>query len=237
MVICLGVAKLPRFGFSVSGDVVETVERSKGGISAVLADGQGNGPAARKVAAMVATRAVGLISEGARDGAVARAVHDILFAAKEGKVSCELIIVSADLSTRTVVVSRNSEVPVFVGCCGDSQRFSVVSGNSGPIGTAAGRRPQITEFPIEPGLVVVAVSDGVSNAGLAFGNKLDERDVMEAIYGGNPAQPLQLAEELLQVAVKLDAGRPRDDMSVVVLGISPEEDTHSVRRLAMRVPV
>lgn len=238
MLISLGVAKLPKFGLSVSGDVVETIERSKGGISAVLADGQGNGPAARKIAAMVATRAVGLISEGARDGAVARAVHDILFAAKEGRVSCELTIVSADLSSRTVVVSRNTEAPVYVGFYGDWERFTVVSGNSAPIGTAAGRRPHISEFPIEPGLIVVAVSDGVVNAGLGLGRKLEERDVRELLMRSRgPGEAPELAEELLMTAVRLDSGRPRDDMSVVVLGISSEEDVHSVRRMAIRIPI
>lgn len=227
---------MPKYGLSVSGDVVEAVERSKGGITAILADGQGHGQAARKIASLVVSRAAALICEGARDGAVARAAHDILFAAKEGKVSCELVLISADLDTRTIVISRNTAVPVYVRPSSESKELREVNEPSYPLGTERGRRPQITELPLRPGLVALATSDGVHDAGLSSNTRFGLEHVRQFILGDAPIRPSELAEQILLRAVSLDKGRPRDDMSVVVLAVSAEEDEHMIRRLSMRIP-
>ena len=71
----------------------------------------------RDVPAHRAHGAVGFLldlGDGARDGAVARAVHDYLYAMKDRKVSCTLTVISADLETETVVISRNSNCPTIV---------------------------------------------------------------------------------------------------------------------------
>ncbi len=107
MWIGTAVRKTARSGMSTSGDSVDVVERPRGGLSVVMADGQGSGPAAKRISNMVVSRAAGLIAEGARDGAVARAVHDSLYALRGGKIVCTLTILSVDLNTRTFVIARN----------------------------------------------------------------------------------------------------------------------------------
>jgi len=75
----VAVAKVPRYGELESGDTLETIERPGGGFSFVLVDGQGSGRSAKTLSHLVATRAITLLKDGARDGAVARAVHDYLY--------------------------------------------------------------------------------------------------------------------------------------------------------------
>ena len=77
MEIKVGMAKTTKYAVSHSGDSAEVAERAQGGISAILADGQGSGKSAKNTSTLVVNKAVTLITDGARDGAVARAVHDL----------------------------------------------------------------------------------------------------------------------------------------------------------------
>jgi hypothetical protein len=92
MEIQIAVAKINKYAVSESGDTLEVVERPTGGISVVLADGQTSGRGAKAVSQLVVRKVIGLIAEGVRDGAAARAASDALFADKSGKVTCTLNI-------------------------------------------------------------------------------------------------------------------------------------------------
>ncbi|HRA64774.1 MAG TPA: hypothetical protein PL187_02065, partial [Caldilinea sp.] len=102
----VAVAKVGKYASAESGDTVEIVERPHGGFSIVVADGQRSGKSAKAISNLVARKVISLIAEGVRDGAVARAAHDYLRTQRSGQVSCELTIVSVDMATRTLVLSR-----------------------------------------------------------------------------------------------------------------------------------
>ena len=107
MKVEIAVAKVGKWATSESGDTLEVIERPRGGLSAVLVDGQRSGRAAKAISNLVARKAINELAEGVRDGAAARAAHDYLHVYKGGKVSATLNIVSVDLETETVVLSRN----------------------------------------------------------------------------------------------------------------------------------
>ena len=85
--ITLAIAKTNKYASRESGDTAELIERPGGGFSVVTVDGQGSGGAAKTLSLLITAKAVSLLKEGVRDGAVARAVHDYLFAYRHGKVS------------------------------------------------------------------------------------------------------------------------------------------------------
>ena len=92
--IDVAVAKVGRHTAAESGDTLEMIERPGGGFSFVLVDGQGSGQAAKAISSLLSARAVGLIKDGVRDGAVARAIHDQLFAYRHGQVSATLTLLT-----------------------------------------------------------------------------------------------------------------------------------------------
>src|SRR5512142_1649486 len=108
MEIQIAVAKTNKYAVSESGDTLEVVERPHGGMSVVLADGQTSGRGAKTVSTMVVRKVIGLLAEGVRDGAAARAASDALFTDKKGKVISTLNIASVDLHTDTIVLTRNN---------------------------------------------------------------------------------------------------------------------------------
>lgn len=233
MEIQIAVAKINKYAVSESGDTLEVVERPTGGLSVVLADGQTSGRGAKAVSMMVVRKVIGLIAEGVRDGAAARAASDALFADKAGKVTCTLNIASADLHSKTIVLTRNNPAPMFI-CRGEE--IEAHNEESISLGTSRNVRPLITELEIESGLIIVIFSDGISHAGERRGQPMDVRHTLRSVLEDQDPSPQQLADTLLAQAIRLDDGRPADDISVLALKVS-HRNGDDVRRMSVRLPI
>jgi len=234
MEIQVGVAKVNKYATRESGDTLEMIERPHGGLSFVLADGQGSGRAAKAVSQMVARKAVSLLAEGVRDGAAARAAHDYLYTLRQGKVSADLSIVSLDLVSRTIVISRNSGCPILIA---DAVGIHALDEPSWPIGLYARTKPVIREIPIAPGTHVVVFTDGVLESGRRYGHPIDPVALLQEALDREPIQAQAVADYLLTAAIQGDRGRPEDDMSVLVISVLPGEVADGIRRMAVRFPV
>jgi serine phosphatase RsbU (regulator of sigma subunit) len=233
MEIQIAVAKTNKYAVSESGDTLEVVERPNGGVSVVLADGQTSGRGAKDISMMVVRRVISLLAEGVRDGAAARAASDYLFSERDGKVSACLNILSADLQTGTLVITRNNPTPIFVA---HDERIECLTAESTPIGTNRNARPAITEISLQPGLTVVMYTDGLDHAGDRYGQKLDVCMLLESFLEDQEPRAQEVADALLGQAIHLDQNRPNDDMSVVVLCVLPRE-SDQIRRMYVRLPV
>ncbi len=233
MEVQIAVAKVNKYGVSESGDTLEVVERPNGGLSVVLADGQTSGRGAKAVSQMVVRKVIGLLAEGVRDGAAARAASDALYTDKGGKVSCTLNIASVDLHTNTLVLTRNNPAPMAI--CRNGQ-VDCISTESAPLGTARDTRPIITEMDIEPGLTIVIYTDGLVHAGKRRGVPMEVCTVIQSMLDEQDPGPQAIVDELLAHAVGLDEGRPVDDISVVALKVTPRIGDHA-RRMTVRLPI
>lgn len=233
MEVQIAVAKINKYASSESGDTLEVVERPNGGLSVVLADGQTSGRGAKAVSQMVVRKVIGLLADGVRDGAAARAASDALYTEKKGKVSCTLNIASVDLHTDTLVLTRNNPAPMIV-CRGEE--LEEITAESGPLGVSRDVRPAITEFAIEPGLTIIIYTDGVTHAGERRGQAMDACTVVQAMLDEQDPSPQAIADSLLAHAIRLDEERPADDISVVVLKVTPRTGDE-VRRMTVRLPI
>lgn len=233
MEVQIAAAKINKYASSESGDTLEVVERPNGGLSVVLADGQTSGRGAKAVSMMVVRKVIGLLAEGVRDGAAARAASDALFTDKYGKVSCTLNIASIDLQSGTLVISRNNPAPVFI--CRES-RVDCMDVDSSPLGIRRDIRPVITELELQPGLIIVMYTDGLSHAGKRRGQPMDVSSAIQAMLEDQDPTSQELADSLLAHAVNLDDDRPADDVSVVVLKVRAFTGD-SVRRMSVRLPI
>lgn len=231
--IQIAVAKTHKYATRESGDTVELVERPAGGLSVVLVDGQGHGQAAKNLSLLVSAKAVALLKDGARDGAVARVVHDYLHTFRQGRVSSTLEILSVDLVSKTVVSSRNSATPLLLGRGGT---YEIVPSASSSIGIRRHMKPTIDQFDAEPGLRVALFSDGIIHAGERYRQPFDPLAFATAqLCGALSAR--ELADALLAEALAADQGRPEDDMTVVALTLSPRGQYPPVRRMEVVVPL
>jgi hypothetical protein len=182
---------------------------------------------------LVVRKVISLLAEGVRDGAAARAASDYLFTEKSGKVSACLNIFSVDLNTKTLVITRNNPEPVFIAI---GETVDALSQVSQSIGTSRNIRPSISEVGIQRGLTAVMYTDGLTTAGGRKGTSLDICTTLEALLEDQQPTPQYLADSLLNQALKLDDGRPMDDISVVVLRVV-QNAGDQVRRMLVRLPV
>lgn len=233
MEINIAVAKTNKYSVSESGDTLEIVERPNGGVSVVLADGQTSGKGAKVISTMVVRKVISLLAEGVRDGAAARAASDTLFTERKGKVTACLDILSTDLQTNTIVISRNNPTPLFVA---RQDRVECIGGDSQPIGTSRNIKPVITEIPLENGITVAIYTDGIHNAGDRYGQNFDICTLLRAMLEDEDPSAQEMADMILNQAIRLDQNRPNDDMSVMVMRVGPDGDDQ-IRRMTVRLPV
>jgi serine phosphatase RsbU (regulator of sigma subunit) len=227
------VAKVGKYATSESGDSLEMIERPTGGLSFVLSDGQTSGKSAKAVSNVVTRKAISLLADGVRDGPAARAASDYLYTYRSGKVLATLNILSVDLQSQTLVITRNNPVPVILIHSGT---VHALAEPSEPVGTRRGIRPSITEVPLAPGLAAIVYTDGLTHAGDRVGTPMDVLEEVRRLAEQRPVDPDDWADRLLQRAVDLDQGRPADDISIVIMAIL-QRAGDDARRLSVRMPL
>lgn len=235
LLVDLAIAKTTKYARRDGGDTAEVIERPGGGLTAVLVDGQGSGRAAKLLSQAVAGKVMTLIKEGVRDGAAARSAHDYLYQYRGGQVSATLDIVSVDLASQTIVLSRNSHCPSLLD---DSEGIRLIPSVAGAIGPHRHTRPAIQELPLVTGTRLIVFSDGILQAGQRAGRPLDLPAFLSApALAGASASPL--ADALLAAALAADDGRPQDDMTIVALTIQAGSDDQRplIQRLAVSWPL
>ena len=233
MEVQIAVAKVNKYATSESGDTVEVIERPNGGLSVVMADGQTSGRGAKWISTLAVRKVISLLSEGVRDGAAARAASDYLFTERKGKVSATLNILSVDLQTSTLVITRNNPAPVLLAC---DDQVTNLSEESIPIGLYRDTRPLINELPMDMGLTAVAYTDGLVHAGSRSGDYMDVATCLQALLDEGDPSPQVIADTLLEHALKLDQDRPVDDISIIALRVVARIGDMA-RRMVVRLPL
>jgi serine phosphatase RsbU (regulator of sigma subunit) len=233
MEIQLAIAKIKQHNSTESGDTVEVVERPSGGMSVVLADTQSSGHEAKLISSMVVRKVIGLLAEGVRDSAAASAASDYLYTERNGKITATLNILSIDLQTNTIVLSRNNPTPIFLA---HGETIDCISAESLPVGSSRNVRPVICEFALRQSLTVVIFTNGLARAGEGLKKPLDIRTTLEALLEEECPDAQYIADSLLAQAIRLDQERPQHDMSVVVMRVMPNKGDIT-RRMLVRLPI
>ena len=230
----VAVQKTRKYATNESGDTVEIVERPNGGISVVMADGQRSGRSAKTISNIVVRKAISLIAEGVRDGAVARATHDYLRTHRGGKVSAELTIISVDLNTQTVVISRNARCPILLR---RQDQLTWLDDDSDAIGIYSNTKPNIDQIDIESGITIVGFTDGVWSSGGRIDARIDVPQILLASDPTSSGNADDVAEAVLKTAIQRDSGRPRDDATTVVIQIVEKDEPKQIRTISIRFPI
>jgi len=234
----VAVAKVAKYATRESGDTVEMVERPHGGLSFVVVDGQRSGRSAKAISNLVARKAIALLAEGVRDGAAARAAHDYLYTQRSGKVQATLNIVSVDMVSQSIVLSRNSHCPTLVIT---DEGLRTLDEPWQPVGIYRGTKPLVVELPLQAPTTVVIFTDGLLDAGQRYGETFDIPTAVRSLCDERGCAAQSLADQLLARALELDRGRPGDDITILALTVrayQPQEPFGvDVRRLVLSFPL
>lgn len=233
MHLSVSVSKVNKWASRESGDTFEMIERPHGGVSFVLADGQSSGEAAKAISIRVVRKVISELSDGVRDGAAARAANDMLFNLRRGKVSATLTILSVELDSRSLIITRCGNSPVYIRP--PSGEVSLLETDAPALGFYRNTRPSVDHLYLEPGLLAIACTDGIIHAGSRSKSMIDVPSLVEELWQVEPSATA-IAEGLLEEALTLDNDRPSDDTSVVVLHVQSGVAS-GPRRMTVDIPV
>ena len=220
MEIKIGIAGITKSGAEYCGDSHSLVER-RGGMTLILSDGHGNTAAAQQTSRWVTQRARTLVLEGKENDAIARAVHDELYEMKDRKVACALTIFGVDAESESVAIGRSGQTPVYVWT---EEYETVYDDEATSLGMSRNVNPQTYDLPLVQGMILIAVSEGVRMAGKKRGGAhFEEEKLWEMLRGNSAGDAEFIAKNILEYALALDQEQPSEDMTVAVLGVSPDK--------------
>ena len=226
------ISKVDRYSSAEQGDKVEVIERPRGGLSIIMAEGKLCGRRSRSIAMKAVHSILNLIASGLHDGAASRTVLTNINAEHKGKAQVSLSIISCDLESHSIVITKNNPTPVITVFEGivDYLRFEE------KINSDLSVEPSVYQFEIQEGRDFILVSDGVLQAGTQYEQPLDLRISVESLFEDDEPSVQEVADAILTQAVNQDLGRPRDDMTVTVLRISPAPP-NNIRRECVHFPI
>ena len=106
------------------------------------------------------------------------------------------------------------------------------------VGTHRNTKPVINEFPVKIGTIIVVFTDGLRHAGSLSGSgNYDPYVATKRMLDDGTTDAQFIADTLLDEAVVMDSGRPRDDISVLVISVKGNESKNLVRRLQGSIPI
>jgi serine phosphatase RsbU (regulator of sigma subunit) len=230
VLIDIGITKTNKYASRESGDTVEVIERPGGGITIILADGQGSGRAAKTLSQIAVGRAAAMIKDGVRDRATAAGVSDHLLAYRHGQVSASLAMLSFDLRSREISAVRFGDGALWTR---DGQGRLETQPDGPAAGLYPGAEPGCVEWPLEAGWMAVLCTDGILASGKRAGlEMLDLRSALERMGLASSAQ--DAADSLLAEALERDGHRASDDMTVVVARLLADDSEPVIRRMSVR---
>lgn len=226
------ISKTARYSSVSQGDKVEIIERPRGGISIIMAEGKLSGHRSRSIAMKTVHSILSLIASGMHDGAASRMVLSNIFEDHKGKAQVSLSIISCDLESQSIVITKNNATPVVTVFEGTAEylRFD------GTVETDHTLTPSVFQFEIEEGRDFILVSDGILQAGTQYEQTLDLRVLVESLFEYDEPPVQEIADAILTQAISQDLGRPHDDMTVTVLRISPSPSSN-IRRECVHFPI
>ncbi len=233
MEIQVAVAKVDKFSSDLGGDTAEIIERPNGGFSIVMADGKLNGIISKNISLKIVHRTINLISEGIHDGAACKSVAKSLFNEFSGRVSASLNILSCDMETNSIVITRCSPLPVTV-IQGD--KINSLKSDCGLLGENEDACFSVYQIPLENHITIIMATDGIASAGESNHNMIHIPTILSALYQDQEPSAKETADFLLKQAVNLDQNKPADDMCVVVLQTVPHLKSN-IRKLSLQFPI
>ncbi len=178
----------------------------------------GSGDEAHTEAQAAVAMLVNLADAGAATQDSVQLINTSLVVRSRKDCFATLDILDADLDTGRVVISKTGAAPTYIKT---PDRIKKLECNSLPAGILADIQPQNYTLQTEDDILIVMISDGISNTTI---RNLNENDwVYNRICNTATSNPDAIAGEILGEAISRCGGKCGDDMTVVVAYIYKDE--------------
>jgi stage II sporulation protein E len=194
----------------VCGDVTEQLQ--SGSVRyLLLCDGMGTGANAAMDAKMTALFTARLLRAGFPCDVAARLVNAALLTRAPGDRGSTLDALCFDGMDGSVTLYKAGACAAYLLQAGSIRRLGEAAAANGlPLGSAGAVKDVRPELSLQPGDVLVMVSDGMLTGG--------EETLLQALKALQPAPPQVMAQALLAAVA---GSKPEDDCTAAVLRVAP----------------
>lgn len=206
------VAKATKTGEVVSGDNYLVQDYADGQYVILLSDGMGSGEEACEDSTVIVELADKLMEAGIPVREVVKQVNDVLCMRNRKLRTASLDLCQINLCSGEGTFIKCGATPTYVK---GKDYVRKLETQSLPLGIMQGEKGGENTCYVEEGDLLVFVTDGVTD--VFDESEKDGKDLLLSYLEKTELRkPKEIANQILGMAIKLDEGRIRDDMTVIV---------------------
>jgi len=196
----------------ISGDSYSTFDLKDGKFAVVLSDGMGVGPKASAESKATINLLEKLLESGFDTSLAAKTVNSILVLGSPDESFATVDLAILDLIRGVVELVKIGSAPSFIK---RGNQVSMIRANSLPMGILHNIEVDTIQQSMGHDDVLVVVSDGVLNT--TDGENHSESWILDILQDTITTDPQNIADMLLNRAIKKSAGIVDDDMTVIAV--------------------
>ncbi|RAI85055.1 stage II sporulation protein E [Paenibacillus pabuli] len=209
--ITTGVAAAAKGGDVMSGDSFSTVELGNGTFAVALSDGMGNGERARMESSAALNILEQLLQSGMDEKLAIKSVNSVLMLRSPEEMYATVDMALIDEYTAETTFMKIGSTPSFIK---RGQEVIQVSASNLPIGIIKDIEVDLVTLQLQPGDVLIMMTDGIYDApGYAVNKELWMKRLIQEIDSDDPQE---VADCLLESVIRYQQHEIYDDMTVIV---------------------
>ncbi|MFC5530028.1 stage II sporulation protein E [Cohnella yongneupensis] len=210
-----GVAGAAKDGDILSGDSFSMMELPAGKFAVALSDGMGNGARARMESSAALSMLEQLLQSGIDERLAVKSVNSVLLLRSPEEMFATVDLALIDLHSATATMLKIGSTPSFIKR--GREIIPIAAGNL-PIGILQDIEIDLLRVQLQPGDILIMMTDGILDAP---GHALNKEQWMKRVLQELDADdPQDIADALLETALKQYPGGVKDDMTVIVTRIA-----------------
>ena len=206
-----GVARLPKDGEEISGDTFSCLSLPNGELLLALSDGMGSGEDALEESQTVIELLEQMAEAGFSRLSAIRLINSLYLPEEESNRYATADVSILNLYEGTCQFLKSGAAATWIR---HGKEVRCIEGQSLPIGIIQDAEPYLEKSEISSGDYVIMVTDGVSDA---FAGRPEAWE--DFLVRCKAVNPQDMADQILDEAIRQSEGKIKDDMSVIVAGV------------------
>jgi stage II sporulation protein E len=221
-----GIASAAKDGRMHCGDSFTALDVGNGKYAVAVSDGMGNGERAMQESSAAIRLLQQLLKAGFDEQLAIKTVNSVLLLRSKDEIFTTLDLALIDMFTAKTEFLKIGSAPSFIKRHG---KVNAISGQNVPIGILQEIDIQTVEEELQEGDLLILMSDGIFDAPKHTDDK--EGWLKKKIEDFESHDPQEIADMLVELAVRINHGKIIDDMTVLVAKVAKYKPEWATIRL------